>query len=31
MVAEHLHAELAMGDLDYRIPYTLHLKNARHA
>jgi hypothetical protein len=29
MVAERLHAELAIGDLDYRIPYTLHVHTAR--
>lgn len=29
MVAERLHAELAIGDLDYRIPYTVHVHTAR--
>src|SRR4051794_39067050 len=29
MVSDHLHAELAMGDLSYEIPYTLHLTKAR--
>jgi hypothetical protein len=29
MVAERLHAELAMGDLSYEIPYTLRLSKAR--
>jgi uncharacterized protein involved in outer membrane biogenesis len=29
MVAERLHAELAIGDLEYRIPYTLHVHTAR--
>ena len=29
MVSERLHAQLAMGEFDYEIPYTLHLTKAR--